>query len=220
MPTHRPDRSSTDWLDTPHIRRSCRSLSAASLHPPRLDRQTRMYEPCDMASEIADRDRSGFVSQSRSTVAVSLERANRATHSMPRNAWILASSHQTIDSKAVISTRHSRSSSPETRAACPGSNYAPPQAPPFALRIASTSEKRHSTRSIAAPAKAAHGKRLRDPRPATRVTPRHWCHSAGTRPVIASKAKQSRERRGLTFPWIASSLTLLAMTIPSRRNFL
>src|SRR6202034_701328 len=45
-------------------------------------------------------------------------------------------------------------------------------------------------------------------------------HLGGTRPVIASEAKQSRERRGLTFPWIASSLTLLAMTIPSRSNLL
>src|SRR5271154_3603529 len=42
----------------------------------------------------------------------------------------------------------------------------------------------------------------------------------GTRLVIASEAKQSRERRGLTFLWIASSLALLAMTIPSPSNFL
>jgi hypothetical protein len=45
-------------------------------------------------------------------------------------------------------------------------------------------------------------------------------HLGGTRPVIASEAKQSRERRGVAFPWIASSLTLLAMTILGRCNLL
>ena len=46
-------------------------------------------------------------------------------------------------------------------------------------------------------------------------------HLGGTRPVIASEAKQSGGRRGLTFPWIASSLTLLAMmrwTAPPERH--